>query len=106
MRDIEYKLFDLERLMIAVELGQDAGDLEDVDFSESVEVLNDQEQRDKWDWELSKGLIDLADILMAKNPDLNREEAEEILAEKKAPVTEEETPIANPLLSALTKPVE
>ena len=105
-RDIEYKLFDLERLMIAVEMGQDAGDLEDVDFSESVEVLNDQEQRDKWDWELSKGLIDLADILMQKNPDLTREEADEILAEKKAPVTEEETPIANPLLSALTKPVE
>ena len=105
-RDIEYKLFDLERLMIAVEMGQDAGDLEDVDFSESVEVLNDQEQRDKWDWELSKGIIDLADILMQKNPDLNREEAEEILAEKKSPVTEEETPIANPLLSALTKPVE
>ena len=105
-RDIEYKLFDLERLMIAVEAGQDAGDLEDVDFSESVEVLNDQEQRDKWDWELSHNLIDLADILMQKNPDLNREEAEEILAEKKEPVTEEETPIANPLLSALTKPVE
>ena len=105
-RDIEYKLFDLERLMIAVEMGQDAGDLEDVDFSESVEVLNDQEQRDKWDWELDKGIIDLADILMQRNPDLNREEAEEILAEKKAPITEEETPIANPLLSALTKPVE
>ena len=106
-RDIEYKLFELERLMIAVEMGQDAGDLEDVDFSESVEVLNDQEQRDKWDWELDKGIIDLADILMQKNPDLNREEAEEILAEKKAPVAiGEEAPIANPLLSALTKPVE
>ena len=105
-RDIEYKLFDLERLMIAVEMGQDAGDLEDVDFSESVEVLNDQEQRDKWDWELSKGLIDLADILMQKNPDLNREEAEEILAEKKAPITIGEEEPVNPLLSALTKPVE
>ena len=105
-RDIEYKLFDLERLMIAVEVGQDAGDLEDVDFSESVEVLNDQEQRDKWDWELDKGIIDLADILMAKNPDLNREEAEELLAEKKAPVTIGEEEPVNPLLSALTKPVE
>jgi len=107
-RDIEYKLFDMERLIIAVEQGQDAGDLEDVDFSESVEVLNDQEQRDKWDWELAKGIIDLADILMQRNPDLNREEAEEILAEKKAPVTEEteaEAP-TNPLLEALAKPVE
>ena len=107
-RDIEYKLFDLERLMIAVELGQDAGDLEDVDFSESVEVLNDQEQRDKWDWELSHNLIDLADILMQKNPDLNREEAEEILAEKKAPSIEgeeAETP-ENTFLAALAKPIE
>ena len=106
-RDIEYKLFELERLMIAVEEGKDAGDLEDVDFSESVDVLSDEEQRAKWDWELSKGLIDLADIMMQKNPDLTREEAEEILAEKKAPVTtEEETPSANPLLDALTKPVQ
>ena len=105
-RDIEYKLFDMERLIIAVEQGQDAGDLEDVDFSESVEVLNDQEQRDKWDWELAKGIIDLADILMQRNPDLNREEAEEILAEKKAPVTEEAEAPTNPLLEALAKPVE
>ena len=96
----------MERLIIAVEQGQDAGDLEDVDFAESVEILNDQEQRDKWDWELSKGLIDLADILMQKNPDLTREEAEEILAEKKAPVTEEAEAPTNPLLEALAKPVE
>ena len=107
-REIEYKLFELERLMIAVEEGKDAGDLEDVDFSESVDVLSDEEQRAKWDWELSKGLIDLADIMMQKNPDLTREEAEEILAEKKAPTTtkEEGTPSANPLLDALTKPVQ
>ena len=103
-KDIEYKLFELERLMFAVELGQDAGDLEDVDFSESVEVLNDQEQRDKWDWELSHNLIDLADIMMQKNPDLTREEAEEILAEKTTPVAEEGP--QNTLLEALAKPVE
>ena len=106
-RDIEYKLFDLERLIIAVEEGKDSGDLEDVDFSESVEVLNDQEQRDKWDWELSKGIIDLADIMMQKNPDLDREEAEELLATKKTTFGEEEaTEPVNPLLEALAKPVE
>ena len=107
-RDVEYKLFDLERLIIAVEMGKDAGDLDDVDFSESVDVLSDQEQREKWDWELSKGLIDLADIMMQKNPDLTREEAEELLAEKKSTFGEEEvveTP-ENTLLSALAKPVE
>jgi len=108
-RDIEFKLFDLERLIIAVEQGQDAGDLEDVDFSESIEVLSDQEQREKWEWELSKGLIDLADIMIAKNPDLTREEAEEILSEKKttskdaAQFKDEPEEEKNPLLSLLAK---
>ena len=107
-RDVEFELFDLERLIIAVEMGQDAGDLEDVDFSESVEVLSEEEQRAKWDWELSKGIIDLADIMMQKNPDLTREEAEELLAEKKTTFgepEETETP-ENTLLQALAKPVE
>ena len=108
-RNIEIELFDLERLIIAVEVGQDAGDLEDVDFSESVDVLSDDEQRAKWDWELSKGLIDLADIMMQKNPDLDREEAEELLASKKTTFGEEPEEAATPessLLQALAKPVE
>ena len=108
-RNVEMELFDLERLIIAIEMGQDAGDLEAVDFAESVEILNDQEQREKWDWELSKGIIDLADIMMQKNPDLTREEAEELLAEKKTTFGEEpeeaETPESS-LLQALAKPVE
>jgi len=104
-RDIEFKLFELERRIIAVEDGKDAGDLEDVDFSESVEVLNDQEQRDKWEWELSKGLIDLADILMQKNPDLTREEAESEL-EIRNKVEEAPEPAGNSLLEALAKPTE
>ena len=104
-RDIEYKLFDLERLIIAVEQGKDVGDLEDVDFSESVEVLNDQEQRDKWEWELSKGLIDLADILMQQNPDLDRAEAEAELELRKKVEEVKEAP-ESALLQALSKPVE
>ena len=88
--------------MIAVEQGKDAGDLEDVDYSESIDVLNNQEQRDKWEWELSKGLIDLADVLMQQNPDLDREEAESYLEERaKAPEVEKET---SPLLSILQQP--
>ena len=102
-RDIEHKLFELERLMIAVEQGKDAGDLEDVDYSESVEVLNDKEQREKWDWELSHGLIDKADILMQRNPDLTREEAEEYLEER---TKVEEAPAGSGLLEALSKPTE
>ena len=103
-REVEFKLFELERRIIAVEDGKDAGDLEDVDFSESVEVLNDQEQRDKWEWELSKGLIDLADILMQKNPDLTREEAEAELEIRNKVEEKEDTGSA--LLQALSKPVE
>ncbi len=108
-RDIEFKLFELERLMIAVEEGKDAGDLEDVDYSESVEILSDKEQREKWDWELSHGLIDEADILMQKNPDLTREEAEDYLFDRQQvemqDADKEETP-ANTLLNALQRPVE
>ena len=97
-------MFDIERTIIAVEMGQDAGELEDVDYQENIEILTDQEQRNKWDWELSKGLIDLADIMMQKNPDLTREEAEEILAEKKPQLTDQnetEEKESNPLLEAL-----
>tara|TARA_Y100001963_G_scaffold158449_1_gene258120 strand:- start:745 stop:2088 length:1344 start_codon:yes stop_codon:yes gene_type:complete len=104
-RDIEYKLFELETLIVAVEQGKDLGDLEDIDYHESVDILSDQEQREKWDWELSKGIIDVADILMQKNPDLTREEAEEILGEKTTQFGEEEAP-QNTLLEALAKPTE
>ena len=107
-RNLEHELFELEKLMIAVELGKDAGDLEDVDFSESVDILSDQEQRDKWEWELSHGLIDKADIMMQKNPDLTREEAEDYLFDRKEQEleTEETEAPESALLQALERPVE
>ena len=70
----------------------DAGELENVDFGESTDVLSPQEQRDKWEWELAKGLIDEADILMQMNPDgyPERQDALDYLAERKSvPVVEE-----------------
>jgi len=103
-KDVEHKLFDLERLMIAVEEGKDAGDLEDVDFEEATEILSNQEQREKWDWELSKGIIDEADIMVQMNPDLTREEAQEYLNERKQIVEAPGT--GSSLLEALAKPVE
>ena len=102
-RDVEHKLFDLESLLIAVEEGKDAGDLEDVDFEESTEILSNQEQREKWDWELSKGIIDEADIMVQMNPDLTREEAQEYLDERKKVVEAPES--GSSLLEALAKPV-
>ena len=105
-REVEKQLFELERLMIAVDFGKDAGELEKIDFEESMEVLSDTEQRDKWEWELSKGLIDEADILMQKDPDRfdTREVAQEYLQERGNIAVEEEAPEGS-LLQELIKPV-
>ena len=105
-REVEKELFELERLMIAVDMGKDAGELEKIDFEESMEVLSDTEQRDKWEWELSKGLIDEADILMQKDPDRfdTREVAQEYLQERGKIAVEAEAPEGS-LLQELIKPV-
>ena len=101
-RNIENRIFELEKTMIDVHLNKDAGELLNVDYEESVEVLTPQEQIDKWEWELSKGLIDLADVLMQKDPDKypTREDAQAYLDERKsAPKEEEEGSLAQALLT-------
>ena len=102
-RQAEYELFEIEKKIIEYHLNKDVPELEDVDYDEATEVLSNQEQRDKWEWELSKGLIDEADIMMQINPDFTREEAEEYLSERKS--VEAPTEGAG-LLEALAKPVE
>lgn len=109
-REVEKEIFELEKLMIAVDMGRDAGELEMVDFEETTEILSDKEQREKWEWELSKGLIDQADILMQKDPDRfpDRETAEDYLFERSAADLaddDEEVEEENTLLSQLTRPV-
>ena len=105
-KTIEKKLFEVEERIIINEIGKDAGFLLGVDYEESTEILSDQEQREKWDWELSHGLIDEADILMQKDADKypERQDALDYLAErsKVEEGTEEGT---SPLLAALTTPV-
>ena len=105
-RQIENKLFEIEERIVAVELGRDAGFLRGVDFEESTEVLSEDEQRIKWDLELDKGLIDLADILMQQDPDKypDRQDALDYLAERSG-VEEEVAETTSPLLAALTTPV-
>jgi len=61
--------------------------LELVDFSESMEILTDEQQRAKDDWDLSHGLIDEVDILVRRNPDWDRKDAEDYLAERKKSVS-------------------
>ena len=104
-KEIEHKLFDIEKIILLNEEMMDAGELEHVDFGESTDILSAQEQRDQWEWELSKGLIDEADILMQMNPDgfPDRDAAMDYLFERKA--VEEQVVEQSPLLDALTKPV-
>ena len=103
---IEYDLFGVEERIIAVEQGRDAGFLLGIDYEESTEVLSEQEQREKWEWELDKGMIDVADILMQKDPDKypERQDALDYLAERSG-VDEDEEAETSPLLAALTTPV-
>ena len=108
---IEKKIFELEERVINVELGRDAGELIKVDYEESTEILSEDEQRAKWDWELSHKIIDTADILMQRDPDkfTTREEALEYLDERSGKKEEEEMnkeeEQTSPLLQALTTPV-
>ena len=104
---LEEKLFEIEERIITTETGMaNTGTLDDIDFDESTEILDPQEQIDRWEWELSKGIIDVADILMQKNPDMTREEALEFLEERKKVETEGGRSPQDTLLEALATPTE
>jgi len=106
-KGIEQQLFEVESIILAVESGANAGELLKVDYEENVEILSDEEKRAKWDWELSHGIIDVADVLMQKDADRfpDRETAQAYLEERNAKPIEEATPNGS-LLDALIKPVE
>ena len=103
---IEHDLFEVEERILAIEQNRDAGFLRSIDYEESTEILSDQEQREKWDWELSHGLIDEADILIQQDPDKypERQDALDYFAER-SKVEEETEEGTSPLLAALTTPV-
>ena len=105
-KKIEMSLFEVEERILATEITKDAGFLLGIDYEESTEILSEEEQRLKWDWELEKGLIDTADILMQKDPDKypERQDALDYLAERSG-VEEEPVEATSPLLAALTTPV-
>ena len=103
---IEHKLFEVEERILINEIGKDIGTFDGIDYEESTEILSEEEQRAKWDWELANGLIDTIDILMQQDSDKfpDRASAEAYLKERSVPRETEETE-TNPLLTALTAPV-
>ena len=105
-KGVENKMFEIESIILGVEAGINAGELLKVDYEENEEILSDEEKRAKWEWELSHGFKDRADILIEKDPDRfpDRETAQAYLDERVAKPTEETTPNGS-LLEALTKPV-
>ena len=106
-KEVEKRIFEIESTILAVEETTDAGELESIDFEESTEVLSHDEQLAKWEWELSKGIIDVADIMMQMDADkfTDRQTALDHL-EERAAKPEEETAQTNPLLDALTTPTQ
>ena len=107
-KGVEQKIFELESIILGVEAGINGGELLKVDYEEQEEILSAEERRAKWDWELSHGIIDVADVLMQKDADRfpDRETAQAYLDERVAETKVEETTPNGSLLEALTKPVE
>ena len=81
-RAFEHELHEMERLIINHHTGVDIGELEMVDFGESEEVYSPEQRRALEKEDLAMGIKDLADIVMERNPDMSREDAEEYLAER------------------------
>ena len=106
-KGVEQKIFELESIILGVEAGINGGELLKVDYEEQEEILSSEERRAKWDWELSHGIIDVADVLMQKDADRfpDRETAQAYLDERVAETKVEETTPNGSLLEALTKPV-
>ena len=77
-KNVEAKVFVIER-DILIMVGLNLPDTLMVDFSESVEYLSAQEQRESDDWDLSHNLITVKDIAMRKNPDLDDAQAEKLI---------------------------
>ena len=110
-RGIEHQMFELESIILGVESGLNGGELLKVDYEEQEEILSAEERRAKWEWELSHGFKDRADILIEKDPDRfpDRETAQDYLFERSSQdLAEEDDDEATPqgsLLEALTRPV-
>ena len=106
-KKIEESIFEVEERILAIELTKDAGELKNIDYEESTEILSAEEQRVEWDWQKANGLIDNARILMKMDADKypDKETAQAYLDELSGAVETETETETSPLLAALTTPV-
>ena len=68
-RNTENALYEVEKVIVDKDLKKKLPDKMVVDFSETMEILSPQEQREKDEWDLEHGLITEAEILMRRDPD-------------------------------------
>jgi len=77
-QNVEADVYVVERDLLS-RMGINLPEVLTVDFSESVEYLSPQEQREKDDWDLAHNLITVKDIAMRNNPDLDEKQAEKLI---------------------------
>mgnify|MGYP005629446815 CR=1 FL=1 len=77
-KGLEADIFAIERDIFS-RVGIALPDKLMVDFSESVEYLSPQEQRERDDWDLSHNLTTVAKIAMRQNKDLDEAQAEQLI---------------------------
>jgi len=81
-RNVEQEIFRIERDILSranIKLDEKIF----IDFSESVEFLSPQEQREQDDWNLKHNLITPIDIARRQNKDLEEEQAQELIEKNK-----------------------
>ena len=82
-RNTEDEMYDIEKIVWLVDMNKVLPDKQVIDYTETEEILNVQEQRDKDEYELKHGLISEAEIYLRENPDyaINIKDPEERLKE-------------------------
>ncbi len=68
-RNTEDEIYDIEKVIWLVDMVKVLPDKQVIDYTETEEILNVQEQRDKDEYELKHGLISEAEIYLRENPD-------------------------------------
>lgn len=105
-RNTEELLYEVEKVIVGVDLNTTIPERMAVDFSETLEILTPQEQMDKWDWQREHGYISDAEIFMLLDPDRFEtiEDAQTQIDDNKAAgQTEMETPLTTFLAQTPTE---
>lgn len=83
-REWESDIYDIEKIVIKTDAGITLPKKLTVDYSEVEFPINPTEEREKWEWEFSKGISTPLDYLKDKSPDTPEEDLKKRLADNAA----------------------